>query len=126
MLAVSVEDPLPPTSSGSKGLAINYGEGGGGGTKREVGVGWVWGHGKFYPYEKRGGGGGAEQVYSHVEGGGAKSFHSLKAGVRKVLPCLEEGTQKVADQQFSNFVAPPPPLPVINDQSLKGRKTGEP
>ena len=28
-----------------------------------------------------------------------------------------EGAQKVSDPQFSHFVAPPP-LPVINDQSL--------
>ena len=46
-----------------------------------------------------------------------KSFHSLKGGARKVLPCLEGGAQKVSDPRFSHFVAPP--LPVINDQSLR-------
>ena len=34
-----------------KGLVTNYGEGGGGATKREGGGGHV----KFYPYEKGGG-----------------------------------------------------------------------
>ena len=48
-----------------------------------------------------------------------KSFHSLKWGMRTVLSCLEVGVQKVSDPRFSHFVAPPPPLPVINDQSLR-------
>ena len=38
-------------------------------------------------------------------------------GAQKVLPCLEGGgAQKVSDLRFSHFV--PPPLPVINYQSL--------
>ena len=46
-----------------------------------------------------------------------KSFHSLKGGARKVLPCLEGGGCKnVSDPRFSHFV---PPLPVNNDQSLR-------
>ena len=41
---------------------------------------------------------------------GAKSFHSLKGGARKVLPCLEGGgAQKVSDPRFTHFVAPPSP-----------------
>ena len=48
--------------------------------------------------------------------GGTNSFHALKGGVRKVLPCLERGgVQKVSDLRFSHFVAP---LHIINDQSL--------
>ena len=45
------------------------------------------------------------------EEGGEKSFPPLKRGVgrKKSLPCLEGGTQKVSDQIFSHFVAPPPP-----------------
>ena len=40
-------------------------------------------------------------------------------GARKVLPCLEGGGgAKVSDTRSSHFVAPPP-LPVINDQSLR-------
>ena len=54
--------------------------------------------------------------------GGGKSFsHAVQGGggARKVLPCLEGGgAQKVSDSRFSYFVAPP--LPVINDQSLRG------
>ena len=47
---------------GLQGLVTNYGDGGGGATKREVGGGR--GQVKFYPYEKVrvGGGGGAEVV----------------------------------------------------------------
>ena len=47
--------------------------------------------------------------FSHIVGGGVKSFHVLNGGVRKVLPCLEGGgAQKVSDMQFSHFVARPP------------------
>ena len=86
---------------------------------------------KFYPYEK---GGGAETVFSHAEGGhnklwgsfshiegeGAKSFHSLKGGRKKFHPVLRGrgwggGGQTVSDTIFSHFVAP---LPVISDQPL--------
>ena len=45
---------------------------------------------------------------------GAKSFHPLKGGTQKVLPCLEGGLQKVSDLRFCS-----PPLPVINDRSLR-------
>ena len=60
-------------------------------------------------------------------GGDAKSFHSLKGvgGAQKVLPCLGGGggvSQKVSDPQFSYFVAPP--LPIINDQSLRSEYDG--
>ena len=63
------------------------------------------GHVKFYPYEKAGGG---------------KSFHSLKGGGgEKFYPVLRGvGRQKFWTRNFFHFVAPPPPLPVINDQSL--------
>ena len=67
-------------------------------------------HVKFYPYRKagggcrtsfshaEGGGGGGHNnflgsfyaialSFSHIEGQGAKSVHSLKGGARKVLPC---------------------------------------
>ena len=42
--------------------------------------------------------------------GGAKSFHFLKGGAQKVLPCLEWGP--------AIFPFCSPTLPVINDQSL--------
>ena len=48
-----------------------------------------------------------------MEGGGAKSFHPVKGGTQKVLPCLEGGRKKFLDPRFSDFVAP---LPIINDQ----------
>ena len=38
--------------------------------------------------------------FSHIVGGGAKSFHSLKGGVRKVLPCLEGGGKKFRTHDF--------------------------
>ena len=46
-----------------------------------------------------------------------KSFHSLKGGARKVLPCLEGGG---GAKSFGPAIFPfcSPPLPVINDQSL--------
>ena len=37
--------------------------------------------------------------------------------MQEVLPCLEGGRKKVSDPRFSHFVAPPP-LPIINDQSI--------
>ena len=30
----------------------------------------------------------------------------------------KKGVEKVLDRQFSHFVAPPPPVPMINNQSL--------
>ena len=42
-------------------------------------------------------------------GGGAETFHSLKGGgARKVLPCLDWGTQHVSAPRFFHFVDPPP------------------
>ena len=124
----------------------SYGEGGGLQKGRGGGGMWSFtptkkggcykrggGHVEFYPYEKGGGGvksfshaeggGGHKKLrgsFSHIVwGGGAKSFRSSKGEgeARKVLPCLEGAAQKVSDQQFSHFVAPP--LPVINDQSFR-------
>ena len=47
---------------------------------------------------------------ANAEGGGTKSFHSLKGGggYEKVYPVLSGGAQKVSDPQFSHFVAPRP------------------
>ena len=43
-------------------------------------------------------------------GGGAKSFHPLKGGALKVLPCLRGGgAQNVSDLRCSHFVDPRPP-----------------
>ena len=50
-------------------------------------------------------------------GGGVQKDLTLKSGARKVLLCLDGGTQNVSDPRFSYFVAPRP-LPVINYQSL--------
>ena len=47
-----------------------------------------------------------------------KSFHFIKGGVWKVLPCLEGGGAKSFGPAIFPFCSPPP-LPVINDQSLK-------
>ena len=59
---------------------------------------------EFYSYKKRVG-----ILFSHAEGGG---------GAQNGLPYLQGGgKQNVSGPQFSHF-APPPPLPVINDQSL--------
>ena len=43
---------------------------------------------------------GAEKAYADERG--AKSFHSLKGGARKVSPCLEGGggAHKVSDPRF--------------------------
>ena len=39
--------------------------------------------------------------FSHIVGGGAKTFHSLKGGgARKVLPCLEGGPKKFRTRDF--------------------------
>ena len=76
---------------------------------------------------------GGRKSFSHAEGGwgaqtsfevvltwelevlailmeGTKSVHPLKkgGGGHKVLPCLEEGGQKVLDPRFFHFVVPPP------------------
>ena len=48
---------------------------------------------------------------------GRKKFPPFKRGEQKVLPCLEGGAQKVSDLAIFSFCSPPP-LPVINDQSL--------
>ena len=84
---------------------------------------------KFYPYKK---GGRAEKVLTMLKGGTnsfevvltwelevlplvmgcAKSFHPLKGWAQQVLPCLEDG-----GDVFFPFCSPPP-LPIINDQSL--------
>ena len=94
---------------------------------------------KFYPYRKEGGGemlkGRGTKSFEVVltrelevlaivivggGGGGAKSFHPQKGGRRKKFyPVLRGGAQKVSDPRFSHVVAPPP-LPIINDQSLNG------
>ena len=56
----------------------------------------------FYPNEKGGG------SFSHIEWG-AKSFHSLKGGTQKVLPCLEGGGTKSFVPAIFQFCSPPPP-----------------
>ena len=46
---------------------------------------------------------------SHIEGGGATKFQSLKGGSRKVLPCLGGGRrEKFWTHDFFHFVAPLP------------------
>ena len=61
------------------------------------------------------------EVLAILNGGRILTFPLFKVcggGVReKVYPC-REGGQKVMGPRFSYFVAPAPPLPVINDQSL--------
>ena len=50
------------------------------------------------------------EVLTILNGGGAQKVSTLqKGGCKKCLPCLEGGSQKVSDPQFSHFVAPPPP-----------------
>ena len=70
---------------------------------------------KFYPYEKGGGGG---TCFSHAEGD-AKSFHPLKWGAQKVLPCLEGEHKKFWTRDFP-ILCPPPPIPpeLINSPLL--------
>ena len=72
---------------------------------------------------RKGGGGWGIKSFSHAErghkkyevvflrwgGGGAKSFHSLKGGAQKVLPCLEGGGgAKSFGPAFFPFYSPPP------------------
>ena len=56
--------------------------------------------------------------FSHSDGL-RKKFPPFKRGAQNVLPCLKVGggVQKVSGPQFSHSVDPP--LPVINDQSLR-------
>ena len=88
---------------------------------------------KFYPYEKEGGGG---KSFSHARrwaqkvevkffcgnltfkpylrgGGPTKSFHPLKREREKFYPVLRAGRKKF---RTGDFV---PPLPLIDDQSLR-------
>ena len=52
--------------------------------------------------------------------------HFIKKGLRKKFYPVLRGAQKVLDLRFSYFVAPPPPpLPVIIDQSLNVNSSGE-
>ena len=53
---------------------------------------------------------GGGEGFSHIEGEGAKSFHSLN--VKRFYPALRGWAQQVSDQPFSHFVAYP--LPGIN------------
>ena len=57
--------------------------------------------------------------FSHTEWGWCKRFPTFKRGVcEKCYPVLSGGgAQKVLDPQCPHFVAPPP-LPIMNDQSL--------
>ena len=85
---------------------------------------------KFYPYERLGEGGGGShaegesttsfkvvfrwqlEVLAILKGGGAKCFHPLKGGTRKVLPCLEVGGgAKSFRPMILPFCSPPPPSP---------------
>ena len=73
---------------------------------------------KFYPYEKGGG-----NSFSHAEGEHKRFWGSFYAGACFTFSHIEVGrwgggAQNGSDPRFPNFVAPPPPLPVINDQSL--------
>ena len=111
---------------GAKGLVTNYGEGGGA-------IKWEGGHVKL-PLRK----GGAEKVLAMMKGGGHKKFWGsfyavtsslrhivggrekfllFKRGVRKVFPCLEGGGTKCFGPAIFPLCCPP--LPVINDQSLR-------
>ena len=58
--------------------------------------------------------------FSHIEGeegGGARSFDTLKEGMQKVLPCLEGGGgAKCFGPAIFPFLSPP--LPIINDQFI--------
>ena len=47
--------------------------------------------------------------FSHIVGGGTKSFHSLKGGAPKVLPCLEGGGAKSFGPAIFPFCSPPSP-----------------
>ena len=55
---------------------------------------------------------------SHIEGGwGAQSFHSLKGRHEKFCPVLRGGGVKRFGPAIFPFLRPP--LPVINERSLK-------
>ena len=54
---------------------------------------------------------GGGKSFSHIVAGGMESFHSFQ-----VLPCLEGGRK---DFRTRDFPISYPPLPVINDQSLR-------
>ena len=51
----------------------------------------------------------AQQCFYPLKGGGHNMFY----------PFLRGGAQKVSDPRFPHFNPPPPPLPVINDRSLR-------
>ena len=109
----------------TKGLVINYGEGGyktGGGTKKG-------GAGKGLSHAEEGGGGGGGTSFEVVLtwelevlailNGGTTSFHPLKGGWGAIRFTLSRwgregggGRKKHSDPQFSHFVVLP--LPVIN------------
>ena len=72
---------------------------GSGATIREAGGG---GTSEDLPLRK--GGGESWKGFGHAVGGGGE------------FPPFKGGAQKVSDQRFSNFLAPP--LPIINDQLL--------
>ena len=89
---------------------------------------------KFYPIEKAGGGG-AEKVVAMLKegqnkfwgsflqvlailkgwggggGGGHNSFHSLKGGLRQLLPCFQGGSTNIFGPAIFPFCSPPPPFP---------------
>ena len=119
-----------PYIHGFYGLLTNYGQGGGGATKREG-----WGALEVLPLRKEGGGGGAKSL-SHAEGGHKKFWCSLyavarfshiegvgggggggqnvythykkKRGVQEVLPSLMgRGAQRFRPAIFP-FGTPPP------------------
>ena len=113
--------PFSSRPKGVRGLVTNYGEGGG--YKNYV---------KFYPYEKGRGGGG---VLAMLKGGTKsfgvvftqklevlailklKKFPLFKRGGAKSFTVLRGGAKSFGPANFP--FCSPPPLPVINDQSLR-------
>ena len=53
-------------------------------------------------------------------------FGHAEGWQNRLCPVLKgEDAQQVLDPRFSHFVAPPPPLPIINDRSLSSRCRGK-
>ena len=89
MIVLMVGDETPENQS-TKGVVTNYGEGGGGTTKWEVGyykMGRGGGQVKLYPYKK---GGGAGKVLAMLKGGGGgqNKFYHVKKFRTRDFPIL--------------------------------------
>ena len=74
---------------------------------------------------KTGVGGGAHEVLPLRKGGAENVLAMLKGGHKKFYPVLRggggDGAKSFGPTNFP-FCSPPPPLPVINDQSLRLRE----